>query len=96
VPEERAWEVAEGDEYDVRVYGDTALIIGRWTARGVNHGVHFDYQARFRRPEQVIQVDEREGELLAQPSREVALPLCTYTGHFLHRAYGGTSFPRPA
>lgn len=47
VPEERAWEVAEGDEYDVRVYGNTALVIGRWTARGVNHGVRFDYQARF-------------------------------------------------
>jgi ketosteroid isomerase-like protein len=47
VPEERAWEVAAGDEYDVRVYGDTALVIGRWTARGVNHGVRFDYRARF-------------------------------------------------
>jgi ketosteroid isomerase-like protein len=47
VPEERAWEVAEGDKYDVRVYGDTAVVIGRWTARGVNHGVRFDYQARF-------------------------------------------------
>jgi ketosteroid isomerase-like protein len=47
VPEERVWEVAQGDEYDVRVYGDTAVVIGRWTARGVNHGVQFDYQARF-------------------------------------------------
>jgi uncharacterized protein (TIGR02246 family) len=47
VPEERTWELAEGDEYDVRVYGDTALVIGRWRARGVNHGEHFDYAARF-------------------------------------------------
>lgn len=47
VPEERAWELAEGDEYDVRLYGDTAVVVGRWTARGVNHGLRFDYRARF-------------------------------------------------
>lgn len=46
-PDERFWEVARGDEYDVRIYGDTALVIGRWTARGVNHGERFDYRARF-------------------------------------------------
>jgi ketosteroid isomerase-like protein len=47
VPEERQWELAEGDEYDIRVYGDVAVVIGRWRARGVNHGVRFDYAARF-------------------------------------------------
>jgi ketosteroid isomerase-like protein len=47
VPEERVWEIAKGDEYNVRIYGDTALVIGRWTARGVNRGVRFDYRARF-------------------------------------------------
>lgn len=47
VPEEREWEVAEGDEYELRIYGETALVFGRWTARGVNHGQRFDYQARF-------------------------------------------------
>jgi ketosteroid isomerase-like protein len=43
----RAWEYAESDEHDVRVYGDAAVVIGRWTARGVNNGVRFDYRARF-------------------------------------------------
>lgn len=46
-PDQREWEVARGDEYDVRVYGDTAVVIGRWTARGINHGESFDYAARF-------------------------------------------------
>ena len=45
--ETRYWEKAQGDEYDVRVYGDTALVIGRWTARGMNSGTRFDYAARF-------------------------------------------------
>ena len=31
-PGQRVWEVAAGDCYDVRVYGDTAVVIGRWTA----------------------------------------------------------------
>lgn len=44
VPEERAWELAEGDEYDVRVYGDTAVVIGRWIARGINHGGRGQHQ----------------------------------------------------
>lgn len=46
-PETRYWEQAEGDEYIVRVYGDTALVLGRWKARGVNNGQDFDYAARF-------------------------------------------------
>jgi ketosteroid isomerase-like protein len=46
-PENRFWELAEGDEYDVRLYGDTAVVIGRWRARGENGGVRFDYAARF-------------------------------------------------
>ena len=47
MPDTRAWEKAEGDEYIVRVYGDIALVVGRWTARGINNGKHFDYAARF-------------------------------------------------
>jgi ketosteroid isomerase-like protein len=43
----RNWESADSDEYDVRVYGDTAVIIGRWRARGSNAGEAFDYAARF-------------------------------------------------
>jgi ketosteroid isomerase-like protein len=44
---DRHWDFAESDEYDVRVYGDTAILIGRWRACGVNAGYHFDYAARF-------------------------------------------------
>ncbi len=46
-PETRHWDKAQGDEYLVRVYGDVALVFGRWSARGVNNGEHFDYAARF-------------------------------------------------
>lgn len=46
-PDRRAWDVARGDEYDVRIYGETAVVIGRWTARGNNDGQPFDYAARF-------------------------------------------------
>ncbi|MFN2194747.1 MAG: nuclear transport factor 2 family protein [Anaerolineales bacterium] len=44
---ERKWEAAASDQLDVRIYGETAVVIGRWRARGVNHGDRFDYQARF-------------------------------------------------
>ncbi len=44
---DRHWEVAEGDQYDVRIYGPTAVLSGRWRARGVNAGQPFDYAARF-------------------------------------------------
>lgn len=46
-PETRYWEKAEGDEYIVRVYGETAVVVGRWSARGMNNGTRFDYSARF-------------------------------------------------
>ena len=46
-PETRQWEKAEGDEYIVRVYGDVALVFGRWSARGINNDERFDYAARF-------------------------------------------------
>jgi ketosteroid isomerase-like protein len=44
---DRYWEYAEGDEYDVRIYGHTAVLSGRWRARGVNAGQPFDYAAQF-------------------------------------------------
>ena len=44
---DRHWEYAEGDQYDVRIYGHTAVLSGRWRARGVNAGQPFDYAARF-------------------------------------------------
>jgi uncharacterized protein (TIGR02246 family) len=45
--EQRQWEIAESDQLEVRVYGDKALLVGRWRGKGVNHGQPFDYQARF-------------------------------------------------
>jgi ketosteroid isomerase-like protein len=44
---DRHWEYAEGDQYDVRIYGHTAVLSGRWRARGVNAGQPFDYSAQF-------------------------------------------------
>jgi ketosteroid isomerase-like protein len=43
----RHWQVAQSDEMAVRVYGDTAVVIGRWTGKGLNGDEPFDYQARF-------------------------------------------------
>lgn len=45
--EQRRWQVAESDQLDVRLYGDAALLLGRWRGVGFNHGQAFDYQARF-------------------------------------------------
>ena len=44
---DRYWDFAESDEYDIQVYGHTAVLIGRWRARGINAGERFDYAARF-------------------------------------------------
>lgn len=44
---ERRWEKAHSDALDVRVYGHTAVVIGRWQGKGVNAGAPFDYTARF-------------------------------------------------
>jgi ketosteroid isomerase-like protein len=43
----RHWDVAESDQYQVNVLGDAAVLVGRWTGRGVNAGEAFDYTARF-------------------------------------------------
>jgi ketosteroid isomerase-like protein len=67
-PETRYWEKAEGDDYIVLVYGDTALVIGRWSARGVNNGERFDYAARF-----LSVYVKRDGEwkMVAEQSTEI-------------------------
>jgi ketosteroid isomerase-like protein len=44
---ERGWEEAHSDEHDVRIYGDTAVVVGRWQARGANAEQPFDYAARY-------------------------------------------------
>ena len=43
----RYWEFARSDQMDIRVYGETAIVIGRWQAKGRNGSVDFDYVARF-------------------------------------------------
>ena len=43
----RLWEIARSDEMDVCIYGDTAVVIGRWRGKGQNAGELFDYSARF-------------------------------------------------
>lgn len=44
---QRHWDVAEGSDYSVRVYGQTAVVIGCWRGVGTNSGEAFDYSARF-------------------------------------------------
>jgi hypothetical protein len=34
-------------DHDIRIYGNTAIMIARWKSIGEYQGVKFDYQARF-------------------------------------------------
>ena len=43
----RRWDVARVDQLNVRLYGNTAVVIGRWRASGEHGGDPFDYAARF-------------------------------------------------
>lgn len=43
----RHWEFARSDQMDIRLYGETAIVVGRWQAKGRNGNVDFDYTARF-------------------------------------------------
>lgn len=45
--EGRYWEEASIEDLDIRVYGDTAVVVGKWQAKGTNQGQSFDYQARY-------------------------------------------------
>jgi ketosteroid isomerase-like protein len=47
IPGKRHWEKAGSSEYIVRIYGDMAIVIGKWEARGINNGEPFDYSARY-------------------------------------------------
>jgi ketosteroid isomerase-like protein len=44
---ERNWDEAHSDDHRVRLYGDVAVVVGRWRARGTNAGRAFDYAARY-------------------------------------------------
>jgi len=43
----REWDWAGSDEYRVQIYGEVAVVYGRWRAKGVNAGHRFDYAARY-------------------------------------------------
>lgn len=43
----RSWEIARSEEMDVQVYGETAVVVGRWRGKGQNGETAFDYSARF-------------------------------------------------
>lgn len=43
----RRWDYAHSDQHHVRLYGDVAILLGRWMSSGENDGVPFDYTARF-------------------------------------------------
>lgn len=43
----RFWEIAQSDDMVVRLYGNVAVVTGRWRGKGVNNGEPFDYSARF-------------------------------------------------
>ncbi len=43
----RHWDEARTEDLEVRVYGEAAVVIGLWRARGTNSGRAFDYAARY-------------------------------------------------
>ena len=64
----RRWEIAISDEYEVRLLGNVALLIGRWRGVGENNGEKFDYSARFL---SVYQLEYGEWKLIS----DVSVPL---------------------
>lgn len=65
---QRMWEIAESDQYEIRLMGDIALLIGRWRGKGVNQGQRFDYSARFLA---VYQLEDDQWKLVS----DVSVPL---------------------
>lgn len=66
---QREWTAAHVDELDVRIYGSTAVVIGRWQARGVNHGEAFDYAARY---VSVWVLDDGRWQMVSDQSTEIS------------------------
>jgi ketosteroid isomerase-like protein len=64
----RRWEIAISDEYEIRLLGNVALLIGRWRGVGENNGEKFDYSARFLA---VYQLKDGEWKLIS----DVSVPL---------------------
>ena len=64
----RRWEIAESDDYEVRLLGSAALLIGRWRGKGENDGEAFDYAARFLA---VYRLNDGEWKLVS----DVSVPL---------------------
>lgn len=44
---QRHWQIAQSDELEVFLQGETAWVLGRWRGKGSNAGKAFDYRARF-------------------------------------------------
>lgn len=65
---QRNWELAESDQYEIRLLGEVALLIGRWRGKGENEGKRFDYCARFLA---VYQLEKGEWKLVS----DVSVPL---------------------
>ncbi len=66
--ETRHWDFADSDQYDVKIFGEVAILIGRWIGRGENAGDKFDYRARF----MTIYVRQADGwKLLADQSTPI-------------------------
>ena len=70
--ENRQWDFADSDEYHIRIYGATAVLIGRWRARGINNGLKFDYTARFK----TVYVKQRNiWQLVSDQSTEIKIEI---------------------
>ena len=44
---ERSWQMAQSDQLELRITGQTAVVTGRWRGKGINQGRPFDYATLF-------------------------------------------------
>ena len=71
IPGKRDWTEAGSSEHIVRIYEDTAIVIGLWRAKGVNNGEPFDYQARYT---SLWVKDGKNLRIVSDQSTEIRLP----------------------